>query len=77
MSHIHVERREDAGELADALAGAKRIALDCRPPASTDTPIAYASFRSRSMAPHGPSTHSRLISRNCFRKHSKVQIFRL
>ena len=29
MSHIHVERREDAGELADALAGAKRIALDC------------------------------------------------
>ena len=29
MSHIHVERREDAGELADALAGAERIALDC------------------------------------------------
>ena len=29
MSHIHVERRKDAGELADALAGAERIALDC------------------------------------------------
>ena len=29
MSHIHVERREDAGELADALADAERIALDC------------------------------------------------
>ena len=29
MNHIHVERREDAGELVDALAGAERIALDC------------------------------------------------
>ena len=29
MNHIHVERREDAGELADALADAERIALDC------------------------------------------------